>query len=190
MADITDVAVDLDGVVYPFAEAFRSYCAHRLGVPDLAPVTDWHFYRSWGLDDQQFVQYLTDACTEWNVFSVMQPEAGTADGWHALRGMGVRIHVVTHRPHEAWAQTADWLAAWGLVPDTLTFTADKTVVVHHAAGNPCAAIEDRVENHRALLAAGVRSVLLDRPWNEGEPGDRVRSLADFATYVHDLKGGA
>lgn len=189
MADITDVAVDLDGVIYPFAEAFRSYCAHRLGVPDLAPVTDWYFYRSWGLDDDQFVRYLTDACTDWDVFSVMPPEAGTAEGWNSLRAMGLRIHVITHRPAAGWAQTADWLLRWGLEPDTLTFTHDKTVAVHHAGG-AVAAIEDRVENHDALLAAGVHAVLIDRPWNQGAPGERVRTFADFATYVHDLRGTA
>jgi hypothetical protein len=188
VVDVTDVAVDLDGVVYPFVEAFRAYCAHRLGVPDLAPATDWDFYREWGIPDDQFVRYLEDACTDFNVFSVLPPEAGTAEGWGSLRDMGVRIHVVTHRPPAGWAQTADWLLRWDLVPDTLTFTGDKTVVTHHAVG-PVAAVEDRVEYHDDLVAAGVHTVLLDRPWNAGHDAVRVRSLADFATFVHDLRNG-
>ena len=64
MADITDVGVDLDGVIYPFAEAFHSYCRQRLGTPDLPAPVDWHFYRSWGIADDEFTRYLDDEITE------------------------------------------------------------------------------------------------------------------------------
>lgn len=186
MADITDVAVDMDGVIYPFTEAFRSYCAHRLGAPDLPTAVDWHFYRSWGLGDEDFAAYLQDACDDFGVFSVLPPEHGTREGWDLLRDLGVRIHVITHRPPAGWSQTADWLMTHDLVPDTLTFTGDKTVAVHHAKG-AVAAVEDRVEYHDALVAAGVHTVLVDRPWNSGHPGVRVPDFYGFATWVHNLR---
>lgn len=187
MADITDVAVDMDGVIYPFVEAFRSYCAHRLNIPDLAPATDWNFYREWGIADHEFGTYLDDASRDFNVFSIMPPEAGTHEGWGSLRAMGVRIHVITHRPAAAWAQTAEWLLRYDLRPDTLTFTGDKTVVVHHAKGAAAAAVEDRIEYYDDLVAAGVHTVMLDRPWNADHDAVRIRNFADFATFVHDLK---
>ena len=188
MVDITDVGVDLDGVIYPFAEAFHSYCRQRLGTPDLPAPVDWHFYRSWGIADDEFARYLDDACDDFNVFGVLPPEAGTADGWATLKALGVRIHVITHRPASAWAQTAEWLRRWELVPDTLTFAKDKTLVSHFADPGRAAMVEDYVIAHDALLQAGVHAVLIDRPWNEGHPGVRVRSFADFATHIHDLKG--
>jgi hypothetical protein len=190
VADITDVGVDLDGVVYPFVEAFRSYCAHRLGTPDLPSPVDWHFYRSWGIPDDQFVKYMEEAATDYDVFSMLPPEAGTADGWATLKALGVRIHVITHRPPAAWAQTANWLERWELVPDTLVFAKDKTVVSHFAQPGKAAMVEDYTVAHDALVSAGVHAVLIDRPWNEGHPGIRVRSFADFATHIHDLKENA
>jgi hypothetical protein len=123
------------------------------------------------------------------VFSVMPPEAGTADGWATLKGLRLRIHVITHRPPAAWEQTAEWLRRWELVPDTLVFAKDKTVVSHFAEPGRAVMVEDYTVAHDALEAAGVHAVLIDRPWNIGHPGTRVKSFLDFATYVHDLKEG-
>lgn len=187
MADITDVGVDLDGVIYPFVEAFHAYCRHRLGVPDLPAPIDWYFYRSWGLSDEDFLAYMDDACDDFDVFSVLPPEAGTREGWDTLRFLGVRIHVITHRPAKAWEQTARWLNTHGLIPDTLTFAKDKTLVSHFADPGKAAMVEDYAVAHDALLQAGVHAVLIDRPWNEGHPGIRVPSFVDFTTHIHDLK---
>lgn len=187
MADITDVGVDLDGVIYPFVEAFRTYCAHRLGTPDLPSPVDWHFYREWGIADHEFVSYLEEASDTHNLFGMMPPEAGTHDGWQLLKDIGVRIHVITHRPPAAWGQTATWLRTWGLIPDSLMFTNDKTVVSHFADPGKAAMIEDYVVNHDHLVDAGVFAVLLDRPWNFGHAGIRVRSFADFAALIYDRR---
>lgn len=182
---ITDVGVDLDGVIYPFVEAFRIYYAGKVDGFDLPTPTNWYFYRDWGITDKQFAELLDDASQSLSLFSMLPPEAGTADGWNLLKDIGVRIHVITHRPPSSWAQTAEWLHLFNLIPDTLIFAKDKTVVSHFGGPGKVAMVEDYVVNHDNLLDAGVFAVLLDRPWNHGHPGVRVKSFADFAALVYD-----
>ena len=183
---ITDVGVDLDGVIYPFVEAFRIYHGVLSGNVDLPYPTSWHFYRDWGLSDEDFGRALDHGSRTASLFSVLPPEAGTQDAWSLLQSIGVRLHVITHRPPSAWAQTASWLENYNLIPDSLIFAKDKTVVSHFADPGKAAMIEDYVVNHDNLLDAGVFAVLLDRPWNHGHPGIRVKSFADFAAMVYDV----
>lgn len=182
----TDVGVDLDGVVYPFADAFRNWWSVRTGRTDLCRPTRWTFHRDWGISDAEFAGLLEE-CAHDRVFAVLPPEPGTKEAWDELRSAGRRVHVVTHRPHTAWSQTALWLDLHGLVADSLTFTGDKTVVKHLAGGGRTAMVEDHTGHHDRLVAVGVHAVMVHRPWNDGHPGHRIRSFAEFPTHLRSLE---
>ena len=132
---ITDVGIDMDGVVYPFMSAFKKYCIDVLKETTFPEPLKWEFYEDWGISKQTFDTMMQTAPISHRLFASESPMENVALGWKLLRELGVRIHVITARPNTAWAQTADWLHDHELVPDHLHFTHNKTVLAYTSKGN-------------------------------------------------------
>lgn len=182
------VGVDLDGVCYDFADSLRLYLSES-GLDlnynvSLGEVDKWHFYRDWGMTDEEFVQHCHDGVdAEW-IFAVGIPRDNASDAVNFMRAFGNTVHIVTDRsfgkvPENSQRNTKLWLDVWGFGYDTLDFSADKTSVETDVF------IEDKLENYDALEAAGVDVYLVDRPWNQDDSRcrKRVRSIQQFATLV-------
>lgn len=183
---ITDVGIDLDGVVYPFMNAFKKYCIDVLERTDFPDPKTWEFYEEWGIPKEQFNKMLHNAPVSHRLFASEYPMKHVREGWDMLRGLGVKLHVITARPPTAWAQTAEWLHDHDLVPDHLHFTHDKTVLSHVSA-NESAMIDDHVEYYMQLEQCGVLAVLQTQPWNmHHQRAVRADSLVDFATLVKNV----
>lgn len=183
---ITDVGIDLDGVVYPFSKAFKKYCAEVLGRTDFPEPTKWDFYEDWGISTQEFNEMLRKAPVSHRLFATEYPMEHVRQGWDMLRESGFRLHVITARPSTAWAQTSEWLHDNDLIPDHLHFTHDKTVL-SHVAKNESAMIDDHVDYYIQLERSGVFAVLQNQPWNKYYQGAfRAESLVDFATIVNKV----
>lgn len=183
---ITDVGIDLDGVVYPFMNAFKKYCIDVLGRTDFPDPKTWEFYEEWGISKDHFNQMLHSAPVSHRLFASEYPMKYVREGWDMLREQNVRMHVITARPSTAWAQTAEWLHDHELVPDHLHFTHDKTVLSHVAA-NESAMIDDHVEYYTQLEQSGVLAVLQTQPWNKYHTNAiRANSLVDFAKLVKNV----
>jgi len=183
---ITDVGIDLDGVVYPFTTAFRKYCQDVLGDGDYPDPQTWTFYKEWDISSDNFTKMLEEGPVTHNLFANEVPMEGSQEAWELLRTLGVKVHVITSRPHTAWAQTAQWLVTHGLTPDHLFFTHDKAIL-SHVAEQESAMIDDHVEYYEQLENAGVISVLRNQPWNRHkENARRAESLLEFATLIEKV----
>lgn len=180
------VGVDLDGVNYPFGENYRAYLGHTgIDISTLAPISDWYFYRGWGQSDEVFVATCHEAVNAGHLFATGEPYPDTIKHWHRLIEAGHEIHVVTDRRFGDGLASLDatiaWLDQYRLPYDTITISADKTVI------NADAFIEDRTENYRDLDAAGINAWLINRSWNLGaeDVTRRVDSVAEFVDRVLD-----
>lgn len=183
---ITDVGIDMDGVVYPFMNAFRKYCEDVLDKTDFPEPTHWDFYEDWGINKREFDAMLNSAPITHRLFASESPMKNVYGGWEMLRSLGVTIHVITARPTTAWAQTAEWLHDHDLVPDHLHFTHDKTILAHTAKGHS-AMIDDHYLYYKQLDTAGVLAVLHNHPWNQQhEVSFRANSLVDFAKLINKV----
>ncbi len=183
---ITDVAIDLDGVAYPFSKAFKKYCESVLGYKNLQEPTRWEFYEDWGMTKVEFMRHLKTASKDHSLFSTEEPMQGVKSAWKLLKAANITTHVVTARPHTAWASTADWLHKHEIIPDHLHFTHDKTVISHVSKG-ACAAIDDYTVYYDELVESGVFTVLHSQPWNLSHiHAKRVDSLYQFATILYKL----
>lgn len=180
------IGIDLDGVCYDFSASVREYlvnyaASHRLEATP--PATRWEFYEDWGLDFDGFVATCHDGVDAGIVFSHGEPYPNTAEAFARIKAAGHTIHVVTDRSFgsngASEAATRTWLDCHGLPFDSLTFSADKTVVRLDAM------IDDKLANYDALEAAGVDAYLLSRPWNlhDPKPRQRVLDLLHFAEIV-------
>ena len=180
------IGVDLDGVCYDFSTVFEVYATEIQDFPPelCTPPVRWEFYEDWGLTLAQFINLLADGVNDDFIFSWGNPFPGVKDALRRLRKAGHSIHIITDRsigrPGKAHFSTVSWLHRHQLPYDSLTFSADKTVVRTDWM------VDDKLQNVDALLAAGTRAVLMDRPWNQTtpDPYERVTSLTDFVERVN------
>lgn len=182
---ITDVGIDMDGVLYPFADAFRDYCAERMGKLFLPEPTHWNFYEDWDLDKATFEQWVIDAAKSHDVFYTQNPYEGVLEAWADLKEMELKIHVLTARPQEAWAQTAEWLEKHDLKVDSLHFGPKKAFFSKIPTGKGIL-IDDHVAYYEEAALNGVIPVLLDRPWNQDKK--KAMRVQDLPSFVSIIKG--
>lgn len=182
------VGMDLDGVNYDFAASLGRFLLSTGYPADL--MTDpmrWEFYRDWGMTDVEFVAACNAGVDAGIVFRTGGTLPGAADAWRRIRAAGHEIHSVTDRAFgtgdKSEQNTIEWAAEEGLLYDSLTFSADKTVVPTDVF------VEDKLENYDALTAAGRVVYLIDQPWNRIPGGDTRRRIASISDYADSIVSG-
>ena len=189
MNRVTDVVIDLDGVVYPFADAFKQYCVRELHMnpKQLAYPTRWEFYEDWGMTREEFDAHLIQATIDHDLYATMPPEYNADYAWNVIRELKLTLHVVTCRPKEAHEQTRKWLDAHNLTPDYLWFPSTTKGRVIKEIGRPTIAIDDNVEYYLDMDNAGAMSILRTQPWNTYQvDAVRVPNLRSFAQIINLL----
>jgi len=182
---ITDVGIDLDGVLYPFEGAFRQYCTSVLNMQNLPTPTHWNFYEDWGMDLSTFNFHVHNAALTFNVFSRLAPYAGVQEAWKDLHDLGVRIHVMTARPQPAWEQTARWLYEHQLYSDSLHFNTSKSFLSTFSSGQ-AAMVDDHIVYYLEAQRSGILPYLLTRPWNtQMADANRVNSFHEFVEKIRN-----
>lgn len=176
------VGIDLDGVCYDFSASVRAYLDTLGGLPHYPAVTRWEFYEDWGLDLAGFLDVCHDGVDAGVIFTHGEPYPNTAEAFARIKAAGHSIHVITDRSFgkggASEAATRAWLDCHGLPFDSLTFSADKTVVRIDTM------VDDKPDNYHALEAVGVDARLLSRPWNMHVPNaKRVLDLLHFAEVI-------
>lgn len=181
---ITDVAIDLDGVVYPFAKEFHKFCSKALNNDSLPPATDWLFYEKWGLTKDEYHHLLLEAVNA-GVFIDGEPPIGAQAAWTVISAMGAKIHVITARPTEAWADTTWWLDQWKLRADSLHFTEDKWLFAYmlNMEGKGMMLDDSPIYLNSVSQYDSIIPVVYDQPWNRDLDYVRVNSMMGFARLV-------
>lgn len=178
---ITDVGIDLDGVMYDFAWVFHKYAQDRMGK-ELSEPSTWDFYREWGMTDEQFNEWLEDGVKNLRLFDYLNPLFNTHEGWKLLKDNNIKIHVLTHRSPHSYEQTVQWLVKNNLIPDSLHFGQNKTIL-KTLAQDECAAIDDMVQFYDSYNKEGVLSFLRTQPWNQERRARRCADLLEFAQAI-------
>ena len=181
------IGIDIDGVGFNFGDSCKRYLDHigqgHLWKSGPNPEPYWDFFKDWGWTGSEFVDFCNRGADAGFIFSgPMRP--GYREMIDEIANMGHEIIIATDRPFGSTPDvseklTVDWLHEHEINYDELHFTADKTTA------NCEMFIDDKVENHEALLAAGVDCYLLDRPWNRHYEahGRRIYALSEFVGKV-------
>lgn len=182
------IGIDLDGVAYDFTKKFVEV-ARGKGY-DLSDTPDcWNWFEECGMSRQQFEDLMHFSVDDLQLFWRGDVLDDAAQHISALKDAGHEIHIVTHRTsgylYSSEQATEYWLGYKGFRYDSLTFSADKTVVPVDVF------IEDNLDNYDALEAAGIKAYLVNRPYNqvEGDGRRRVNSFAEFANLFLPQKAG-
>jgi len=182
------VGVDLDGVCFDFSESLLAYMKY-IGLDQKYDLemehTHWHFYRDWGMTDEEFVRLCNDGADAGWLFSGGYRD-NAPEALRKIKRLGHSIHIITDRgfgssPEVSQTITRGWLDRWDIPYDTLTFSRDKTSVPTDVF------VEDKLENYDALWAAGTYCYLVDRPWNQDDSRlrKRIRSIEEYATLIEN-----
>lgn len=122
----------------------------------------------------------------------LAPIPHMAEALRALSAYGYRFQVVTARPECVRGATRRWLARQGVgdyieAIHCVERPLDKVELVHHLG---CAAfVEDNHATAEALGNAGIRSYLLDAPYNR-LPTRASRRIRDWLALSADLRARA
>lgn len=184
------VGYDIDGVGFNFGDSCRRYLDHigkgHLWKSGPTPEPYWNWYRDWGWSDQDFVEFCHEGADAGFIFAG-PVKIGYRESIDLAASLGCEIVIVTDRsfgttPEVSETLTVEWLNQHGIYHDKLIFSPDKTV------GNCDFFIDDKIANHDALVAAGTKSYLLNRPWNQVEGGDvrnRIDSIHEYSIAIWD-----
>lgn len=183
------IGFDLDGVLYNFGDSVRRYLEFtgQGHVWKSGPTKEayWDFYKDWGWTSKQFVEFCNEGADAGFIFTG-PARPGASEAVNAIKSMGHTIHIVTDRafgscPSVSHMNTTKWLREHDIPFDSLTFSADKTVVKLDMM------IEDKLENYDALVATDVYTFLINRAWNqvEGDTRLRIDELSEYVQAVED-----
>lgn len=146
----------------------------------------WNFYSDWGWTDEDFVRECHIAADAGMIFSG-PPRVNAYEATWTLYGMGHDLIVITDRPFGATpevsqALTKNWWVENDFPPyEEIHFSSDKTIVQTDIF------VEDKWENANALVAAGVETWMINRPWNRDRPyPHRIDDIKNFPAKVNEL----
>lgn len=180
------VGYDNDGVGYFFGPSVRNYLA-TVGrdVPEMHDhaCTKWDFYQAWGMHRDEFDKHV-DAGVDAGI--IFGPGNGLTrpnffESIRTVKALGHEVIIVTHRyqgsPGMAERNTEKWLEPVRHLIDEVHYAEDKTSVPTDTF------VEDNLANYDALIAAGVKAFLINRPWNEVKGGDARNRIDDVSDYT-------
>ena len=172
--------LDLDGPCNDFSNPMDELLCDILNT-DRVPANNWHWYRGYGISDEEFVRHLNDFADK-GLFTAKPPHEGVPEAIQRLKSMGHTVHVVTDRPVQIYEETADWLRRYGIPFDTLTISRDKTVFMQYGP-SPYYGLDDRPENVVACRAAGARAFMFVMEHNKDIDLPRVYSVEEYVDLV-------
>lgn len=187
--DTLDIMVDIDDVIVPWFETVDQKCID-LGLDrnNAGPCNVWSMWEHYGCDKSEWENAVIAATAD-GLYTSVEPLPFAVDAVNRLRWYGHRVHIVTARGFMAngsnirqW--TRDYLAAFGIGHDTLTFAKDKVEAMEALELTFDYAIDDGVHNFTHLRQAGINVWLHDAPHNRSfETEFRIPSLWDFTSHV-------
>jgi hypothetical protein len=143
---------------------FMNQAARWLSVESGRPLSDfprpteWFPEKEWGITKHDFNKAIERGVEAGFIFADGEPVPGAKLALRRLHRAGHTIHLVTARGYGRRAPelTAEWLYSHKIYYDSLSFSADKTIIA-----NAGAALDDKPSNVDALRAEGCAAFLYD-----------------------------
>lgn len=181
MTDSLRIGVDIDDVLFPWFDKAHALC-EEAGITNGVTPTQWSCYLDYGVTLEDWLAVMEAGTLDGRLYSG-EPYPGAVEALSRLREAGHTIHLVTARGFFAHGDlirrhTIEWLADNEIPHDSLTFSKDKTFVRTDVF------VDDSWRNVSDLVAAGVRTWMVDAPHNRSnEYHMRVPSVVEFVDAV-------
>lgn len=181
------VGFDLDGVGYNFGDSVQRYLEMtgqgHLWKSGPNPQPYWDFYKDWGWNGKQFVDFC-NAGADAGVIFCGPVRPNFVETVKAVKALGHTVVIITDRgfgttPEVSQNHTRNWLAQHEIPYDELYFSPDKTISPTDIF------VEDKWENYENLMAVGTPTYLINRAWNvdKGESPNRINDISEYLPKV-------
>lgn len=182
------IGYDFDDIVFPWYDRAHQHCVEA-GITNGVEPTTWTPYEEYGVTLEQWLEVLEQGTLAGTLTGRGRPYPGAVQELRKVKTLGHEIIIVTARGyfkhgHRIKAQTKRWLKTWKVPYDELYFTKDKASVALDMM------VDDNVGNYDMLVAAGVETYLLNRPWNQRPGDDRIRidTLEQYTAKITENYG--
>lgn len=187
MTEPMTVIFDIDDVLMPWAESVHLKCVEaKLALPD-STWSQWRMWEDYGCTKEQWLEVVNAQAVEGGIYH-QEPYPGVLEAIDDLWLAGAEIHLVTARGFfdhgdliRKW--TGDWVEQ-NYIPGKLHFAQDKGRVAKEIGATH--AIDDRLDNVKDLVAAGVDAFLMTQPHNRNlyfREDRRVPNVPEFVKRI-------
>lgn len=183
------IAVDLDGVVYPFIEEFIGWYNVIQGESLCIP-REWEPWVSWGWTQEQFAYMMGRFTTHRGFAGASHPIAGARPSLWELHDNGHTLNIVTQRLHTsgAYGQVQADTAAW-LDEHDIPFDAAHYLTPHES--KDCVAFDVLIDDRPSTIEEIPNCIAFDQPWNQTARATwRAHSWLEVEAIVHNIQDKA
>ncbi|MFC1993707.1 hypothetical protein ACFLVI_00410 [Chloroflexota bacterium] len=180
---ILEIGIDIDGVIADLVTAILPVLSETRGSPVCYDdICDLDIGKVLQIENKMYAIW-SDVYTS-GILRSLLPIKG------AITGLGEfgkhRIHIVTHRIKASKEDTEWWLNDKNIKYCTLEFVPDAP---KHSTGIEFDVfIEDSLEQACAMAEAGIKTILLDQPWNQSlSLPQRCNRLRDWGCITESIK---
>ena len=183
-----EIIVDLDGVVYPWAEVMAEYIGTYQGV-DIGDGTysQWSVWEDWGIPEGEFMRYWRMAIEDEVIYAQGPPIPGAREALWYLSDTEFHITLATSRLNrfglhqKVVENTIKWLREACIPYRSLAFIENKKILGARYG------IDDKPSNVQDMKHAGIQAYLFSAPHNqEVEEMDRVNSWSEFVEQIEGV----
>lgn len=175
-----EVGVDIDDVLFPWYDLAHE-ASVAAGITNGITPSSWAPFEDYGCTDQEWFDVLSDALH--SGMYEKEPIPGAIEAVRRIHDAGHRVHLVTARGLLAHglaikAATIAWIEAHDVPHDALHFTGQKSDVVVDVF------VDDRPQHAFELEACGIKTYLIDRPYNRDVTHPRrIKHVSEFADRI-------
>lgn len=185
---MANIGFDVDGVIYKFVKAYHEWLNNNKGMNlDLnVEAQRWDWFTDWE-SVEDFFKNLHNGVNSGEIYWTGELyEPTIRQNLLDLKAAGHKIHIVTARNFGdegmGLAATKHFFHSNGLLFDTMTVSSNKACMLTDVF------IEDNLRNYDDLEACGVRSYLVNRPYNVlNDNRRRVNSVDEFTQLILEEK---
>lgn len=186
-----NLIVDIDGCLYDFVGALRSYVTEIGVVKDAPDPKTYYFAEEWGLSRPSF-NYEYQRFVAGDGLTCRGPEPGAVEALSAAKRLGFKVIIATARgttgdpifDRKARTDTVGWLNWNGVPHDGLAFLDDKRPLILAAD----AVIEDKPDAVEfAADSQRVKAICFDRSYNaEARCDYRIRTWEQLLPILQEV----
>lgn len=185
---------DIDDVIHPWYDLAHA-ASVRAGLGNASaddPPTTWYPYEHYGVEPQEWFDVLSAACHDGSLYS-STPSDEVYLTWDALTAAGYEQIFITARGQLANGAlikdlTVEWVEGHFGDDAEVYFSKNKGEVAHSLGVTH--AIDDNFKNWQDLTYHGIRTYLMNKPWNLHEPVHDAMRVDDVRQFRNNILKGS